>query len=104
MSVSWEIREGDALERLREMSDESVHCCVTSPPYYGLRDYGTGQWEGGDSECSHQEVQPQNREGRETRGGRGGSFPTVERGFRAVCRRCGAARIDQQVGLEDNAR
>lgn len=31
---------GDALERLREMPDESVHTCVTSPPYYNLRDYG----------------------------------------------------------------
>jgi DNA modification methylase len=40
LSPTWEIREGDALERLREMPDESVHCCVTSPPYYGLRDYG----------------------------------------------------------------
>lgn len=31
---------GDALETLREMEDGSVDCCVTSPPYYGLRDYG----------------------------------------------------------------
>ena len=31
---------GDALERLTEMPDESVHCVVTSPPYWGLRDYG----------------------------------------------------------------
>lgn len=31
---------GDALTRLRELSDESVQCCVTSPPYFGLRDYG----------------------------------------------------------------
>lgn len=31
---------GDALERLRELPDESVHACVTSPPYFGLRDYG----------------------------------------------------------------
>jgi len=38
--VTWEIRQGDALERLREMPDESVQCCVTSPPYWGLRDYG----------------------------------------------------------------
>lgn len=38
--MSWEIRCGDALERLREMPDESVQCCVTSPPYWGLRDYG----------------------------------------------------------------
>lgn len=31
---------GDALERLRELPPESVHTCVTSPPYYNLRDYG----------------------------------------------------------------
>lgn len=31
---------GDALELLRQMPDESVQCCVTSPPYFGLRDYG----------------------------------------------------------------
>jgi len=31
---------GDVLDRLREMPDESVHCIVTSPPYWGLRDYG----------------------------------------------------------------
>lgn len=31
---------GDALEVLKTMPDQSVHCCVTSPPYWGLRDYG----------------------------------------------------------------
>ena len=31
---------GDALEMLRTLPDNSVHCCVTSPPYYALRDYG----------------------------------------------------------------
>ena len=30
----------DALYALRELPSESVNCCVTSPPYYGLRDYG----------------------------------------------------------------
>ena len=30
----------DCLAALKEMPDESVHCCVTSPPYYALRDYG----------------------------------------------------------------
>lgn len=35
---------GDALAVLRAMPSESVHCCVTSPPYWNLRDYGvTGQ-------------------------------------------------------------
>jgi DNA modification methylase len=31
---------GDCRDRLRELPDASVHCCVTSPPYFGLRDYG----------------------------------------------------------------
>jgi DNA modification methylase len=31
---------GDALEVLRELPAESVHMCVTSPPFFGLRDYG----------------------------------------------------------------
>lgn len=34
------ILTGDALEQLRTLSDQSAHCCVTSPPYWGLRDYG----------------------------------------------------------------
>lgn len=32
--------QGDCLEVLRGLPDASVQCCVTSPPYYGLRDYG----------------------------------------------------------------
>ena len=31
---------GDCLEKLKELPDQSVNCCVTSPPYWGLRDYG----------------------------------------------------------------
>ena len=30
---------GDCLESLRAMPDQSVHTCVTSPPYFGLRSY-----------------------------------------------------------------
>jgi DNA modification methylase len=32
--------QGDALAVLRALPDQSVNCCVTSPPYWGLRDYG----------------------------------------------------------------
>ena len=35
-----QILTGDAFEMLQTLPDESVNCCVTSPPYYGLRDYG----------------------------------------------------------------
>ena len=31
---------GDSLNMLKALPESSVHCCVTSPPYYGLRDYG----------------------------------------------------------------
>jgi len=39
-SAQYRIFQGDALAMLRTLPDESVHCCVTSPPYFGLRDYG----------------------------------------------------------------
>ncbi|RZI78744.1 MAG: site-specific DNA-methyltransferase [Rubrivivax sp.] len=34
------ILHGDCIEQMRTLADQSVHCCVTSPPYFGLRDYG----------------------------------------------------------------
>lgn len=36
----WQIRVGDVMDGLASLADSSVHCCVTSPPYWGLRDYG----------------------------------------------------------------
>lgn len=38
--MMWEVREGNCLDLLAAMPDESVQTCVTSPPYWGLRDYG----------------------------------------------------------------
>ena len=38
---------GDCRETLKEF-DEQARTCITSPPYYGLRDYGTATWIGGD--------------------------------------------------------
>jgi len=35
-----EIINGDSLEVLKTLESESVDCCITSPPYFGLRDYG----------------------------------------------------------------
>jgi DNA modification methylase len=63
-----------------------VNCIVTSPPYYGLRDYGTSQWEGGSEECDHR-----------------ASKATVHAShvFKGMCGQCGATRIDHQIGLED---
>jgi DNA modification methylase len=89
---------GDVREVLGELEDESVHCVVTSPPYWGLRDYGTGLWEGGDPDCDHSPEQ------------RGGRFATSvsakqasNTGSGTISQRdcpCGARRVDQQLGLE----
>jgi DNA modification methylase len=40
MSEQHRILVGDCIEMMRMLPDESVHTCVTSPPYFGLRDYG----------------------------------------------------------------
>jgi len=87
---------GDALETLRTLPSESVHCCVTSPPYYGLRDYGTATWEDGDSECDHRPPDEAGITHKPTVGQRehAGRFSGNN------CYKCGATRIDSQIGLE----
>jgi site-specific DNA-methyltransferase (adenine-specific) len=37
--MSWEILVGNCLEKLNELPENSIHCCVTSPPYFALRNY-----------------------------------------------------------------
>ncbi len=98
------ILQGDALTVLRTLPAESVHCVVTSPPYWGLRDYGTASWVGGIAGCDHS---PSDRGPSDRRSSTlGGGVTTIgeqERGrqaYRAVCGKCGATRIDSQLGLE----
>lgn len=40
MIGDYQVLTGDCIEMMRTLPDASVHCCVTSPPYFGLRDYG----------------------------------------------------------------
>jgi DNA modification methylase len=88
---------GDCRALLPSLPDESVHCVVTSPPYFGLRDYGTAKWEGGDDGCDHTT----------TRRGHGDEKQATSAGtsrdslpYRSDCGKCGARRIDSQLGLE----
>ncbi len=67
----------------------------TSPPFWGLRDYGTATWDGGDPECGH--VQRTNKHGGTSN--RPG-LEAQEYGYRDTCGKCGATRIDSQLGLE----
>lgn len=98
---------GDVSEVLRELPDESVHCVVTSPPYWGLRDYGTGEWEGGDPDCDHLTGRTARNDGdRNGTDGFAGSRNLeghADMGalaYRDVCGKCGARRVDHQIGLE----
>ncbi len=66
---------GNCLEKLRELGEQSVHTVVTSPPYWGLRDYGIQStlW-GGDTFCCHEWGQV----GEKIRGGPSGDTPTLQ--------------------------
>lgn len=40
MTASYSVHVGDCVTSMQSLQEKSVHCCVTSPPYFGLRDYG----------------------------------------------------------------
>ncbi len=91
---------GACLDVLKRIPDSSVHCVVTSPPYYNLRDYETGVWEGGDPDCNHF---------RDTKitdecatGHKSMQHVGVADGiYKSICKKCGAKRVDRQVGIEE---
>ena len=95
-----QIIEGDALTRLRALPGELVDCCITSPPYWGLRDYGTAQWEGGEAECDHRQEAPRFNGLKQTQAQVSGHASKAESHNRRQCPKCGAVRIDAQIGLE----
>lgn len=95
--ADWIIHQGDSLSALRTLPSESVHCVVTSPPYWGLRDYGTARWDGGDIECDHSTARSRGDDIRvnDRQGTSAGSRPNT-----LLRCPCGATRSDEQLGLE----
>lgn len=96
-----QILQGDSWKLANTLEDESVDCVITSPPYWGLRDYGTGYWKEVPGEtCKH------------IMGAKGGNptsdkFHQKERTdnetqYSKVCLNCGAVRVDLQAGLEEH--
>ena len=83
---------------LKTLPDESVQCCVTSPPYWALRDYGTANWDGGKINCDHSTARSRGDDIKEgdKQGTSQGSRPNIQK----ICLSCGAVRIDEQIGLE----
>ena len=96
--MNLEIKQGDCLDVLKTLPSESINCCITSPPYWGLRDYGTAKWEGGDERCNHKgEHTIGNNRNFIDREGRGSNNASLGSGN---CVKCGAIRKDNQIGLE----
>lgn len=94
---------GDCRDTMRELAKDGVRVqmCVTSPPYYGLRDYGTSSWEGGDPDCKHSISMP--TKWNDPKRGTSVLRPEVSHrgGDASHCHLCGAKRIDLQIGLEE---
>ena len=96
---------GDCRESLKTIanSDTRARMCVTSPPYYGLRDYGTATWIGGDPNCNHRrdtKVKPENcNTGHKNHDEMSGVGDAI---YKASCPKCGAIRQDSQIGLEQS--
>lgn len=91
---------GDGRERILEIPDGSVDCVVTSPPYFGLRDYGTGSWEGGDPGCDHKRPVGAASIASSTIKGGKATVNEQQTGYASRCGKCGALRVDRQIGLE----
>lgn len=80
--------------------ERSVHCIVTSPPYFHQRSYQTAKWSGGREDCNHKSALHPSRF----------SYPVSEKQFSntgsgfsvwdKICPDCGAIRYDDQIGQE----
>ena len=110
--MSYRLLQGDALDVLETLDPQSVHCVVTSPPYWGLRDYGTAEWTGGDPECDHvrEAVRIRRNLAEAANACDGGNRRAENRTdkdalglpYTHTCGKCGAERVDSQLGLEDS--
>lgn len=98
------VLHGPALDVLRTLPSESVHCCVTSPPYWGLRAYGTVPqvWDG-EPGCEHQWGAPVPSAGYRSNDEKPGKIQSVATHARSqrlteFCTKCPAWR--GELGLE----
>tara|TARA_R100000655_G_scaffold11440_1_gene26481 strand:+ start:1574 stop:2755 length:1182 start_codon:yes stop_codon:yes gene_type:complete len=100
--MTVEILRGDNRETLKTLKDKSINMVVTSPPYWGLRDYGTATWVGGDPNCPHMRL---TKISKNTTTGHAGMFKqgnvVGDAIYKSVCPKCGAKRMDSQLGLEE---
>jgi DNA modification methylase len=95
---------GDCREKLDELPEKHFNTIVTSPPYWGLRDYQTGNWEGGDPNCLHMRTTKIGKTVKTTTGHQAMHDQGNVVGdaiYKTKCPNCGATRKDLQIGLEE---
>jgi DNA modification methylase len=103
--VTFIFLQGDARQVLKTVPAKIIQTCVTSPPYFGLRDYGTASWEGGSSDCDHLGEPFRTSSSSSINANWGDGFSDVKNKEKrqpmgANCHKCNARRIDAQIGLE----
>lgn len=101
---SVRVFHGHALEVLRRLPDGLIDCAVTSPPYFGLRDYNTNTiWDGGDPACDHikPHVARSDRPSGDNPIGHGSAYNDAQDdgkfAYKSVCGKCGARRVEPTV-------
>lgn len=105
--MTVQLLTGDSRHVLTTLASNSIHCLVTSPPYFQLRDYGTATWEGGNPDCQHQPVETvrtawaNSVKGPNGSGKNGTNYANMTKETGGKCAVCGAQRTDRQIGLED---
>lgn len=101
---------GDCRDIMKRMIADGVkvQMVCTSPPYWGLRDYGTGEWEGGAAGCDHARQLGGTQSSTLNHWNNGLNAETIgekvtsygRASYRDRCGKCGARRVDRQLGLE----
>ena len=93
--IMIDIIQGDCIQKLPRLKARSIDTCITSPPYWLLRDYGTGTWTGGKADCDHV--------GESMRSWQMSNATNAPKEFYMTeCEKCGAVRSnDKQIGLEE---
>jgi DNA modification methylase len=100
------ILKGDCLAILRTLPSRSIQACVTSPPYFQLRDNLTATWTGGDAQCDHRKL-PKKQAAKpvitaQLIGNRRSTGRHYEVDATSHCK-CGATWADDQIGQEETA-
>lgn len=98
-----EVYIGDAKETVLKLAEKyggKVNMVCTSPPYFNLRDYGTAAWDGGDPACDHG-IKRQHGSAKVVAVAQSGHVSAADKLNRKICAKCGAIRVDRQIGIED---